>query len=158
MAESSFKFDIQGLDELSKSFTSSPVIVEPIIQEAINKSKAAIDAQRTPQNIPWITGNLANRWTTLFSSLMLKTKPDMKYARAVQYGKEKAEMTTFHRTSAFGRPTKPYSFTMKWPTFEGRHYMEKILAAAQPDIQTIFSNALKETVSAIAKNSRPKGF
>ena len=148
MADGAFRFEIKGLDKLSAAFIKSPEIVEPIMQQAINKSKAAIDATRTPQNIPWITGNLANRWTTVFSSLMMKTKPDMNYARAVQFGMP-ASPGRF--VPAIGKRLKNGQNIGMWPGFAGRFFMQKMLNAAAPDINTIFKNALDVVVEKFKK-------
>ena len=149
MADGAFRFEIKGLDKLSAAFIKSPEIVEPIMQYAINKSQATIDMNRIlPTNTPMRTGNLANRWTTVFSSLMMKTKPDMNYARAVQYGMP-ASPGRF--VPAIGKRLKNGQNIGMWPGFAGRFFMQKILNAAAPDINTIFKNALDVVVEKFKK-------
>lgn len=137
-----------------KAFKRAPEIVEPVLQTAIVSANLIVhESAVNRSNTPWVTGVLAGSFNmhNEVGRLYARIYPWVKYAGTVQWGKEKAEHTTFNRTSAFGRKTKPYQFTMMWPTFQGRHYMEKILKHAQPKINEVFKNALANITEKLAK-------
>lgn len=149
MADSPFQVRIEGLDQLKKLFARSPEIVEPILQQALEKSKVVLDSNRiNPGNIPWITGELARRWSTSFGKLTLKTKPDVEYAKAVQFG---LPASPGRFVPAIGKRLVNGPNIGMWPGFQGRHFMENIIRSARPDIDQIFKNALKVITEKLAK-------
>lgn len=144
-----FDVQIKGLKEMQSAFAKAPEIAEPIYQEAINKSAAILDHNRTnPFNIPWITGELARRWTTVFNRLTLKTKPNVEYARAVQFG---MPPSPGRYVPAIKKRLKNGPNIGTWPGFKGRHFMEKIVRASVEDINIVFRNAMKAITGEIAK-------
>ncbi len=150
MAEPQFSVKIEGLDRLQKLFARSPEIVGPVVQTAMEKSKVVLDSNRVnPSNIPWITGELARRWSTSFGKMTLKTKPDVEYARAVQFGMP-ASPGRF--VPAIGKRLVNGPNIGMWPGFTGRHFMEKIIDASRSDINLIFKNALGAITSRLAKD------
>lgn len=151
MPTSTFDVKIEGLKELTKVFNEAPEKVGPIYKEALKRSSAILDSNRlNPGNIPWITGELARRWTTDFTGLILKTKPDVDYAKAVQFG---MPPSPGRYVPAIKRRLKngPVSRIGMWPGFKGRHFMEKIRSASVNDINNTFKEALKLAVQAIIK-------
>lgn len=146
MAGTTFTVKIEGLNKMQQVFKQAPQIVEPIYKEAINRSGAILDHNRiNPSNVPWRTGELARRWSTSFGALYLRTKPDVDYARAVQYGLPPSP----------GRYVPAIKARLKnpplgmWPGFKGRHYMENIINASADGINNVFREAIQMAVKAI---------
>ena len=152
--QSTFSMEIKGLDKLAELFKEAPEITTSVYKQALSRSKAILDATRIDSSVvPVRKGELARRWSTNYSDkFTLKTKPDVDYARVVQFGREIARNTTFHRTSAFGRKTRPYSFSMMWPTYPGRHYMEKIMGKAEPKVNEVFKDAIRVIIEKLSKS------
>ncbi len=149
MAKETLTFEIKGLKKLQQSFSQSPEIAEPVFREAMGRSKVVLDANRiNPSNIPWITGELARRWSTDFNSFLLKTKPDVEYARAVQFG---MPPSPGRYVPAIGRRLINGDKIGTWPGFKGRFFMEKIFYASKDDIEKIFKNATNIIVERISK-------
>ncbi len=148
MAGTNFEIKIEGLEKLTKTFSQAPEISLPVYQEAINRSAAVIDSHRiNPRNVPWITGELARRWSTTFNKLLLRTKPDVQYARAVQFG---MPPSPGRYVPAIGKRLKNGSNIGMWPGFRGRHYMEKIINASSAQINRIFQSAAEVIVAKLA--------
>lgn len=144
-----YSIQINGLDKLQVAFKQAPEIVEPILQQAIERSKGILDETRiNPSYIPWVTGELARRWTTSYGHFSLMTKPDVVYARAVQFG---LPPSPGRFVPAIGKRLKNGPNIGEWPGFAGRHYMEVIKSVAEPLIQVEFEVALQKITTALTQ-------
>lgn len=162
MADSTFTIQIQGIDKLQSLFKKAPDILTPILQKAISDSKVVVDNNRiNPSYIPYISGNLARRWTTNYedNNLTLITSPDVDYARAVEYGMD-PEAGRFVPGLGQDKKGRRLINTVDkngrerdlgiWPGFAGRFYIEKILAVSEIEINVIFDQALQDAVAALS--------
>lgn len=142
-----FNIQVMGLDELVAKFNKAPEVIRPILSQALEKSKVVLDNHRIdPSNVPMKSGELARRWSTSYGELSLTTKPDVLYARAVQFG---MPPSPGRYVPAIGKRLIPSGRGM-WPGFAGRHFMEKIRSASIEEINTIFRNAVQAAKEALS--------
>lgn len=152
MADSGvFTVRIDGLDKLTALFRQAPQLVEGTMQQAINKSAAVLASHTDPSTVPWRTGTLARSFNpAAISRLQARWFPRVNYARAVEFG---MPSSPGRFVPAIGRRLKNGPNIGTWPGFSGRHYMEKIRAASEPDIDQLFRNALREVTRVLAGGS-----
>lgn len=125
MADSTFTFEIKGLEKLMKAFEESPRKVEPILQQAVSKSAAILAENTDSQSVPFLTGNLIRSFQPAdIGRLFARWYPRANYAPYLQFG-----------TS---RGIKP------------RRYMEKILSRSKGKIDDLFKNALEASIDKIS--------
>jgi hypothetical protein len=147
-----FTFNVQiiGLDQLTAAFKKAPQVVEPILQDAIVESAAALSDHTNQSTVPFRTGTLIRSFKPpMISRLQAVWSPkNVNYAAAVEFG---APPSPGRYVPAIGRrlvnPSHP-SFGM-WPGFQGRHYMEQIRSASQDQINQVFRTALQKIKEAL---------
>lgn len=147
MAGQTFEVKIEGLAELTKRYAQAPEKVEPILQEGVSKSAAILASHTTPDTTPWKSGALARSFDPAeIGRLYARWFPRIEYARAVQYG---LPPSPGRYVPAIGKRLKNGSNIGMWPGFKGRHYMEKIRATSQEEINELFRNAIKVVVERV---------
>lgn len=141
-----FNVKIEGLDKLTKAFSKAPEKIQPIMQEAINKS-AAILAENTDQKtVPFKRGDLIRSFKPVhIGKLFARWFPRVNYARAIQFG---MPPSPGRYVPAIKKRLKngPVSKIGLWPGFKGAHYMEKIKNASVIDINLVFKEALQKVI------------
>lgn len=95
--------------------------------------------------VPYKTGTLRRSITTAMTGTRVQDMrgyvgTNLPYAAIHEYGGS----FTFTRTSAFGKPTKPFTYTAH---YTGRHYLRDPFKDALPEIQKIFTAELAHVVS-----------
>lgn len=148
MADVSIK--IQGLEELNARLAAYPDISIPILQRAVDGSQALLAKNTTRTNVPWKTGNLLHSFRFSSGYLMARWYPTAAYAAFVEEGTKphvilpKSKQALYWPSAA--HPVKKVNH----PGTAPNPYMERIVAAAQPEIDALFLQAAKLITTRIA--------
>ena len=156
MADNSlvFKYEIPNLDAIVSAFQKAPAIVRPILNKTLAASQAIL-AKNTGQNTPYKSGKLRGSFEFVPGDLKAEWIPRANYALFVEqgtgiYGPSKARIMPTAKQALFwpgaDHPVRSIA------GMQGRHYMEKILAAATPELTELFAHALTVINEAIAGN------
>ena len=149
-----FKYDIPNLDAIVAAFQKAPEIVQPILTKTLAASQALL-AKHTGQNVPYKTGNLRGSFEFVQEALKAHWIPRANYALFVEqgtgiYGPSKARIEPTSAKALFwpgaDHPVRSIA------GMQGRHYMEKILADATPEITSLFGQCLTQINAALAGN------
>lgn len=144
-----FTVDIQNLDQLMAALKQAPSIAGPILQRAIDGSQALL-AKYTGQNVPWRTGYLAKTWVWTPGTLSGTWAPSAKYAPFVQFGTSPHTiLPTMGKALYWPGASHPVKI-VHHPGTKAQPFMQKIIAAATPEINTLFGQALTQINAAIA--------
>jgi hypothetical protein len=154
MDNSNFKITIQNLPQLQDALKNYPTIAKPIIQSAVVASQAALAKFTTSATVPVLTGYLLQNWGFDIGTLQASWYPKAVYAPYVELGTgphiieaKNAKVLANPKTGQiFGR-------TVHHPGTKANPFLERIMAAAQPDIDGLFGTALdriNETIAAQA--------
>lgn len=95
--------------------------------------------------VPYKTGDLRRSITTAIHGLSVdqlrgQVGTNLPYAAIHEFG----GTYTFTRSSAFGRPTKPFTYQA---TYKARRYLRDPFAASLPEVNKIFMEELGKVVS-----------
>ena len=148
MADISIK--IEGLAELNARIAAYPAISIPILQRAIDGSQALLAKNTTRTNVPWKTGTLLHSFRFTSGYLMARWYPTAAYAAFVEEGTKphvilpKSKQALYWPSAA--HPVKKVNH----PGTAPNPYMERIVAAAQPEIDALFLQAAKLITTRIA--------
>ena len=154
MADVTFEFQIPNLPVLMAAFAQAPAIVGPILQKYVSASQAVL-AKNTGQNTPYASGALIQSFLFQQSGLQASWSPKVNYALFVEQG-----------TGIYGptgaRIVPKTAKALWWPSaahpvrsiagMQGRHYMEKILESATPELTELFSQCGDDIAVAIQKS------
>ncbi len=151
-----FKIDIPNIANLIAAFRSAPQIVGPILVKYLNASEAILSSV-TGQNTPYQSGRLITSFhltPATTSSLIARWSPSANYALFVEqgtgiYGPTGMRIVPVNRKALANRDTGwgPFASTAG---MQPRRYMEKIVAAATPQIQSLFESAGAAIVNALS--------
>lgn len=148
MAGTQFKVTIPNLDKLQSLMAHYPEIATPIVQSAIVASQALLAKHTTASTVPIKTGYLVQNWGFEAGNLQARWYPKAQYAPYVEFGTgiygPKGQPYTIH--NFFGRPGVSVQVKGQRPN----PFMERILSAAQPEIESLFGQALEKITLAIA--------
>lgn len=148
MPNATFNVKIEGLSQLTKALSKAPEEIEPIMQEAINKSAVVLATNTDQTTVPFKTGDLIRSFKPVqIGKLFARWYPRVDYARAVQFG---MPPSPGRFVPAIGKRLKNGSNIGTWPGFKGRHYMEKIKNASVSEINDLFKEALRDSVRVLA--------
>ncbi len=145
-----FEIQIQGLPQLIAGLQQAPSIAAPILQRALSASQAILAMNTTRETVPWRTGFLVQTFQAVLTLGMLRWYPTASYARFVQFGT--APHTIYPKNGkalywpGAAHPVK----SVNHPGTRANPFMERIVAAATPEINETFGTALEQIVEAIA--------
>ena len=149
------QIDIPNGQALAALYKSAPEIVTPILQKYLTASQAILSLV-TGQNTPYQTGKLISSFFPFqLTDLSYAWKPTVKYALWVDQG-----TGIYGPTGARIVPVtaRALAWTSGGTTFirksiagmTGRHYMQKIVAGAAPQIVTLFEQAEQSIIAAMS--------
>src|SRR5262249_14614796 len=140
MAE--FKVEIQGLDQLLANLKEAPAIAAPILQRALAASQAVLAKNTVKGVVPWRTGFLVQSFMAELTSGMLRWFPTASYAGFVEFG-TKPHTILPKRAKALYWPGADHPVArVNHPGTKSNPFMERIIAASQPEIDVLFGSAL----------------
>jgi hypothetical protein len=145
-----FTVQIVGLSDLLARLQQAPSIVAPILQRALSASQAILAKYTTKTTVPWRTGFLAQTFQAQLTTGMLRWFPTASYASFVEFG-TKPHIIEPRDARALYWPGADHPVRLvHHPGTKENPFMERIIAAAQPEIDTTFTNALEQIVQQMA--------
>jgi hypothetical protein len=148
MAE--FLVQIQGLDQLTARLAEAPSIVAPILQRALSASQAILAKYTVKGIVPWRSGFLAQTFQAQLSTGILRWFPTANYAAYVEYGTKPHTIVARSKKALYWPGADHPVMSVNHPGTKPNPFMERIVAAAQPDIDAMFGQALSQITAAIA--------
>ncbi len=139
MADVSIK--VEGLAELNARLAAYPDISIPILQRTIDASQALLAKNTTRTNVPWKTGNLLHSFRFTTGYLMARWYPTAAYAAFVELGTKPHVILPRSKQALYWPGAAHPVKSVNHPGTAANPYMERIVAAAQPDIDALFVQA-----------------
>jgi len=155
MANTQFSVTIPNLPKLQAALADYPAISAPIIQRAIVAAQAILAKFTTAATVPIRTGYLVQNWAfELLGSFSARWYPRASYAPFVEFGTAPHDIRPVNkRVLANAKTGEIYGTLVHHPGTKANPFMERIVAAAQPDIDTLFGTALDQVTQAIASQA-----
>jgi len=154
MANAQFKVSIPNLPKLQAALAQFPQLAAPIVQRAILASQAILAKFTTAATVPIRTGNLVQNWAFEVGNLQARWYPRANYAPYVEFGTAPHEIRPINkRVLANAQTGVIYGMLVHHPGTKANPFMERILASAQPEIDTLFGRALDQVAEAIASQA-----
>jgi hypothetical protein len=144
-----FTIQITGLRQLVSSLRDYPSIAAPIIQRALLASQAILAKYTNRETVPWRTGFLVQTFSAFMEAGKLHWYPTASYARFVEFGTLPHRIAPKNAQALYWPGANHPVKSVMHPGTKADPYMERIIAAAQDDIQTQFGAALKLITDAI---------
>lgn len=151
MQGATFSVLIPNLPALQDALASYPSVSAPIIQKAIVAAQAILAKFTTAATVPVRTGYLVQNWAFEIGNLQARWYPRASYAPYVEFGTGPHEIKPVNRRVLANVETgHVFGPVVHHPGTKANPFMERIVAAAQPDIETLFVEALEQVNAAIA--------
>jgi len=148
--DGTFTVSIPNLSQLVAAFQQAPQTAAPILQRALSASQAILAKYTTKSTVPWRTGFLVQTFQAQLTTGMLRWFPTASYAPFVEFG-TKPHIITAKNAKALYWPGAAHPVkSVNHPGTKPNPFMERIVAAAQPEITATFGTALTQIVQAIA--------
>lgn len=145
-----FQVNIPNLPKLQAALTDYPAVSTPIIQKAIVAAQAILAKFTTAATVPVRTGYLVQNWAFEVGNLQARWYPRASYAPYVEFGTKPHTIVPVNkRVLANAQAGKIFGTMVHHPGTKANPFMERIVAAAQPEIDTLFGQALDQVVAAI---------
>ena len=146
-----FQVSIPNLPKLQEALASYPSISQPIFQKAIVAAQAILAKYTTGATVPIRTGYLVQNWAFEIGDLTARWYPKAAYAPYVEFGTGPHIIRAVNkRTLANTETGQIFGPVVHHPGTKANPFMERIVAAAHPDINVLFGQALEQITSAIA--------
>lgn len=154
MQGTQFQVSIPNLPQLKQALASYPSIAGPIVQSAIVASQAILAKFTTAATVPVRTGYLLQNWGFEVGSLMARWYPKAQYAPYVEFGTAPHIIKPVNaRVLANAKTGEIFGTLVHHPGTKANPFMERIVASAQPDIDTLFAQALEKINIQIASQA-----
>ena len=145
-----FIIQINGLSQLVSKLRDYPSIAAPIIQRALLASQAILAKYTTKETVPWRTGFLVQTFSAFMETGKLHWYPTASYARFVEFGTQPHRIMAKDAKALYWPGADHPVLSVQHPGTKANPYMERIMAAATPDINTQFGKAMQQITEAIA--------
>ena len=124
------------------------------MQSAIVASQAILAKFTTAATVPVRTGYLLQNWGFEVGSLMARWYPKAQYAPYVEFGTAPHIIKPVNaRVLANAKTGEIFGTLVHHPGTKANPFMERIVASAQPDIDTLFAQALEKINIQIASQA-----
>jgi hypothetical protein len=154
MPGATFSVEIPNLPQLQSALSDYPGIATPIIQKAIVATQAILAKFTTGATVPVRTGYLVQNWAFQVSDLQARWYPRASYAPYVEFGTGPHEIRPVNKqVLANAQEGKIFGTLVHHPGTKANPFMERIVAAAQPEIETLFVEALDQIGEVIASQT-----
>ena len=154
MADTQFKITIPNLPKLQAALASYPSIAAPIIQSAIVAAQAILAKFTNAGTVPIRTGYLVQNWGFDVGNLQARWYPKAQYAPYVEFGTVPHIIKAVNaRVLANSKTGEIFGPLVHHPGTKANPFMERIVASAQPDIETLFVGALDKINLQIASQT-----
>ena len=146
-----FKVTIPNLPALQTALADYPAIARPIVQNAIVASQAILAKFTTSATVPVRSGYLVQNWGFDIGNLMARWYPKATYAPFVEFGTAPHEIRPVNkRVLANVKTGQIFGTLVHHPGTKANPFMERIVASAQPDVDSVFIQALDKITGQIA--------
>jgi hypothetical protein len=154
MNGASFSVSIPNLPALQDALAQYPAISQPIIQRAIVAAQAILAKFTTAATVPVKTGYLVQNWAFEVGNLVARWYPRASYAPYVEFGTGPHEIKAVNKKVLANTATgQIFGPIVHHPGTKANPFMERIVAGAQPDIETLFVQALNQVNEALASQA-----
>jgi hypothetical protein len=148
-----FKVSIPNLPKLQAALAQYPELSRPIVQSAIVAAQAILAKNTNASTVPIRSGYLVQNWGFEVGNLQARWYPKANYAPYVELGTAPHEIRPVNaRVLANAKTGQFFGTLVHHPGTKANPFMERIVAAAQPEIETLFGQALDKITAAIAAN------
>jgi hypothetical protein len=148
---SSFKVTINKLPELQSALASYPEITKPLLQSAIVGAQAILAKFTTSSVVPVLSGYLLQNWGFDIGDLQARWYPKAAYAPYVEFGTAPHLIVAKNaRVLANKKTGQIFGSVVHHPGTKANPFLERIMAAAQPDIDALFLSALDKVNQQVA--------
>ena len=155
MADTQFQVSITNLDKITAALARYPEVAVPILQAAIVGAQALLAKHTTGATVPIKTGYLVQNWAFEVGNLQARWYPKAAYAPYVEFGTRPHTITAVNKkVLANVRTGQVFGPVVHHPGTKANPFMERIVAAAQPEIDDLFTKALAKITSQIASQSQ----
>jgi hypothetical protein len=146
-----FQVTIPNLAELQEAMANYSSIATPIVQNAIVAAQAILAKFTTAATVPVRTGYLVQNWAFEIGNLQARWYPKASYAPYVEFGTAPHIIRPVSAKVLANKQTgQVFGTLVHHPGTKPNDFMGRIIAAAQPEINTLFGQALEKITSAIA--------
>jgi len=147
---SEFIVTIVGLDQLVAKLRAAPSIAAPILQHALSASQAILAKHTVKGIVPWRTGFLTQSFRAELTTGLLRWFPTASYAPYVEFGTKPHTIVPRDKKALYWPGASHPVMRVNHPGTKPNAFMERIIAASQPEIDTMFGIALRQITAAIA--------
>jgi hypothetical protein len=145
-----FLVQITNIGQLVSAFQRAPSIVAPILQRALTASQAVLAKYTTQATVPFRIGFLLQSFRPDMEPGKLHWYPTASYARFVEFGTAPHMIFPKNVQALYWPGAQHPVKSVSHPGTAPNPYMERIIAAATPDINATFGGALQQIVQALA--------
>jgi hypothetical protein len=152
--QGTFSISIPNLPQLQKALAEYPAISTPIIQNAVVAAQAILAKFTTAATVPVKTGYLVQNWAFEIGNLTARWYPRASYAPFVEFGTGPHIIKAINkRVLANTQTGQVFGPVVHHPGTKANPFMERIVAASVPDIESLFAQALEKVTAQIAEQS-----
>src|SRR5271167_176780 len=141
-----FTIEVAGLPKLIAGLQQAPSIAAPILQRALSASQAILAMNTTRETVPWRTGFLVQTFQAVLTVGMLRWYPTASYARFVEFGTAPHVIEPKNGKALYWPGAEHPVRRVNHPGTKPNAFMERIIAAATPEINSTFEAALEQIV------------
>jgi hypothetical protein len=146
-----FSVTIPNLPKLQEAMANYPAIATPIVQNAVVGAQAILAKFTTGATVPIKTGYLVQNWGFEIGNLTARWYPKAKYAPYVEFGTAPHIIRPVKARALANKETGQFFGTLvHHPGTKANPFMERIVAASEPDITELFVQALEKITAQIA--------
>jgi hypothetical protein len=145
-----FIIEIPNLNQIVAALKQAPDIVSPILQRALSASQAILAKYTNKDTVPWRTGFLVQTFAAFLEAGKLHWYPTASYARFVQFGTAPHMIFPKDKEALYWPGADHPVRSVHHPGTRANPFMERIVAAATPDINATFGVALKQITAKLA--------
>lgn len=155
MQGTTFSVDIPNLPKIQAALADYPSVSIPIIQKAIVAAQAILAKFTTAATVPVRTGYLMQNWAFEIGNLQARYYPRAQYAPDVEFGTGPHIIRAVNKKVLANTKTgQIFGPVVHHPGTKANPFMERIVAASQPEIETLFVQALDQVTTAIASSNQ----
>src|ERR1700687_3129441 len=144
-----FRVNIPNLSALQEAMANYPAVATPILQSAIVASQAILAKFTVPGIVPVRTGYLVQNWAWEVGDLMARWYPKASYAPYVEFGTAPHIIRAVNRRVLADADGNVFGKAVRHPGTKPNPFLERIVAAAEPEIAGMFAQALTKITAAI---------
>jgi hypothetical protein len=134
---------IAGRDQLIEALQRGAESTRATLQSAIAKTTAILAKYTTRPTVPWMTGNLAQTFMPTIGDLWATWVPTASYAAFVEFGTAPHLIVPKNGRALFWPGLEHPVHRAHHPGTAANPFMERIVLAAQPDVNELFVQALQ---------------